>query len=60
MEFTVGQVEMMRIGLCPYCGRIVKGWKKYPDEVAKAAQAEVGIDPETGHKLGCKGKDLVL
>lgn len=53
--------EKMALGICPTCDQSVRGWKSPVGSFAPEAWDELrraGIDPATGHKDGCKNRNV--
>ena len=62
-ELTPHQRDLMLMGMCPFCEERIKNWKPVFGSFAPewwATIREVGRDPNTGHKLNCKYKNIRL
>ena len=57
------KIELMLLGICPYCKSKIKDWKPVFGSFAPEwweTMRENGIDPSTGHKASCKHKEFRL
>ena len=61
-KLTQRQQDVMQNGQYPFCENQIRGWKVrswYREPEAYGALVKNGVDPRTGHSIGCVYKAVV-